>query len=175
MRMALCVWLQLRNAKGSMRTAEVRLRLQKTMQRDAAVFRTQESLENGVKAVDEHYKEFQDVKISDRSLIWNTDLLETLELQNIMDNALITMYVPRSYSPSADAPCPRHMCGPAVCRSGAGGRCEGHVREYTNDTRVAACVRAQTNKQTGIALRRARSRAARTRAKTSPSVTTSSG
>lgn len=83
---------KLRNAKGSMRTAEVRLRLQKTMQRDAAVFRTQESLENGVKAVDEHFKEFQDVKISDRSLIWNTDLLETLELQNIMDNALVTMY-----------------------------------------------------------------------------------
>ena len=80
-----------------MRTAEVRLRLQKTMQRDAAVFRTQSSLENGVKAVDEHYKEFQDVKISDRSLIWNTDLLETLELQNIMDNALITMYVPRRF------------------------------------------------------------------------------
>jgi succinate dehydrogenase/fumarate reductase flavoprotein subunit len=88
------VWWQLRNAKGSMRTAEVRLKLQKTMQRDAAVFRTQSSLENGVKMVDEHYKEFQDVKISDRSLIWNTDLLETLELQNIMDNALITMYAP---------------------------------------------------------------------------------
>jgi succinate dehydrogenase / fumarate reductase flavoprotein subunit len=96
MRVVWCVWVQLRNAKGSMRTAEVRLRLQKTMQRDAAVFRTQESLENGVKAVDEHFKEFQDVKISDRSLIWNTDLLETLELQNIMDNALVTMYVPRS-------------------------------------------------------------------------------
>jgi len=61
------------------------------MQRDAAVFRTQSSLENGVKAVDDHFQEFQDVKISDRSLIWNTDLIETLELQNIMDNALITM------------------------------------------------------------------------------------
>lgn len=83
---------QLRYAKGSMRTADVRMKLQKTMQRDAAVFRTQESLENGVKCVDEHFQEFQDVKISDRSLIWNTDLIETLELQNIMDNALITMY-----------------------------------------------------------------------------------
>jgi len=83
---------KMRNAKGSMRTAEVRMKLQKTMQRDAAVFRTQSSLENGVKAVDEHFQEFQDVKISDRSLIWNTDLIETLELQNIMDNALITMY-----------------------------------------------------------------------------------
>jgi succinate dehydrogenase/fumarate reductase flavoprotein subunit len=84
---------QLRYAKGSMRTSEVRMKLQKTMQRDAAVFRTQESLEHGVKCVDEHFKEFQDVKISDRSLIWNTDLIETLELQNIMDNALITMCV----------------------------------------------------------------------------------
>jgi len=83
---------KLRYAKGSMRTADVRMKLQKTMQRDAAVFRTQESLENGVKCVDEHFQEFQDVKISDRSLIWNTDLIETLELQNIMDNALITMY-----------------------------------------------------------------------------------
>jgi len=83
---------KLRYAKGSMRTSEVRMKLQKTMQRDAAVFRTQESLENGVKSVDEHFQEFQDVKISDRSLIWNTDLIETLELQNIMDNALITMY-----------------------------------------------------------------------------------
>jgi len=84
-------WEQLRNAKGSVRTADVRTKLQKTMQRDAAVFRTQSSLENGVKAVDDHFQEFQDVKISDRSLIWNTDLIETLELQNIMDNALITM------------------------------------------------------------------------------------
>jgi len=84
-------WEQLRNAKGSVRTADVRTKLQKTMQRDAAVFRTQSSLENGVKAVDEHFQEFKDVKISDRSLIWNTDLIETLELQNIMDNALITM------------------------------------------------------------------------------------
>ena len=81
----------MRNSKGSMRTAEVRLKLQKTMQRDAAVFRTQSSLSNGVQAVDEHFKEFQDVKISDRSLIWNTDLIETLELQNVMDNAVITM------------------------------------------------------------------------------------
>ena len=85
------------------------MKLQKTMQRDAAVFRTQSSLENGVKAVDEHFQEFQDVKISDRSLIWNTDLIETLELQNIMDNALITMYVfPLLLNTDNDLPSTHH-------------------------------------------------------------------
>jgi len=83
---------KMRYADGSMSTAECRERLQKTMQRDAAVFRTQTSLENGCKTVSEHFQEFQDVKVTDRSMIWNTDLIETLELQNIFPNALITMY-----------------------------------------------------------------------------------
>ena len=104
-----------------MRTADVRMKLQKTMQRDAAVFRTQESLENGVKCVDEHYQEFQDVKISDRSLIWNTDLIETLELQNIMDNALITMYA----CPVILIVCSR--CQPWCCRVSAAQRADGDL------------------------------------------------
>ncbi|KAI9168454.1 succinate dehydrogenase flavoprotein subunit [Blastocladiella emersonii ATCC 22665] len=83
---------KLRNAKGALSTAAIRLNMQKTMQRDAAVFRTQESLDEGVEKIDEVVKSFSDVNVTDTGLIWNTDLVETLELQNLLTNAVQTMY-----------------------------------------------------------------------------------
>ncbi|KAI8588105.1 FAD binding domain-containing protein [Geranomyces variabilis] len=83
---------KMRYADGANSTAAVRLQMQKVMQNDAAVFRTQSSLEEGVKRIDEVAKLLKDLKTTDRGLIWNTDLLETLELQNLMACATQTMY-----------------------------------------------------------------------------------
>jgi len=80
-----------RNAKGSRATAEVRLDMQRVMQNHAAVFRTGEALEEGVHKLDAVYASFSEVKVADRSLIWNTDLIETLELDNLLGQALVTM------------------------------------------------------------------------------------
>jgi len=81
----------LRNANGAKPTAELRLDMQRAMQSDAAVFRTEETLQDGCRKMAEIRKEFADVKVSDRSLIWNSDLMETLELDNLMPNALATV------------------------------------------------------------------------------------
>ncbi|RIB02910.1 succinate dehydrogenase flavo protein subunit 1 [Gigaspora rosea] len=83
---------KIRNADGKSPTADIRLKMQKVMQRDAAVFRTQSSLEEGVKNIDEVWASFKDVKVSDRSMIWNSDLIETLELQNLLTNAAQTLH-----------------------------------------------------------------------------------
>ena len=82
----------LRNAKGSLGTAEVRLAMQRTMQRDAAVFRTGESLADGKRKLAEVFESFGDVKTADRSLVWNSDLIETLELANLLGQAVATMH-----------------------------------------------------------------------------------
>ncbi|HEY0031735.1 MAG TPA: succinate dehydrogenase flavoprotein subunit [Devosia sp.] len=82
---------RLRNAGGSQPTAKLRDEMQRTMQSDAAVFRTSESLRNGVQAMSEIYSRLPDVRVSDRSLIWNSDLVETLELENLMANAMVTV------------------------------------------------------------------------------------
>ena len=81
----------LRNAKGSMRTADIRLNMQRVMQNHAAVFRTGDSLKEGVTKLAEVYSSFEQVGVSDRSLVWNTDLIETLELDNLLGQALATM------------------------------------------------------------------------------------
>ena len=81
-----------RHANGSLGTAEVRLAMQRTMQRDAAVFRTGESLADGKRKLGEVFDSFGDVKTADRSLVWNTDLIETLELDNLLGQAVATMH-----------------------------------------------------------------------------------
>jgi len=66
--------------------------MQKTMQADAAVFRTAETLEQGCAKIDEVYAQFEDIRVTDRSLIWNSDLVETFELANLLGQAVGTMH-----------------------------------------------------------------------------------
>ncbi len=82
---------RLRNAAGSRTAAEIRLEMQKTMQNHAAVFRTGETLQEGVNLLRATFASLADLKLSDRSLIWNTDLIETMELENLMLNAIATI------------------------------------------------------------------------------------
>jgi succinate dehydrogenase / fumarate reductase flavoprotein subunit len=65
--------------------------MQKIMQEDAAVFRTQESLESGCRRISELWGSLDDIKVTDRSMIWNSDLVETLELENLMASAITTV------------------------------------------------------------------------------------
>ena len=81
----------LRHADGATPTAELRLEMQMTMQRDAAVFRSSESLRDGVRNMTAVAAKMADIKVTDRSLIWNSDLMETLELTNLMPSALATI------------------------------------------------------------------------------------
>ncbi len=83
---------RLRYADGSKSTSEIRLAMQKTMQSNAAVFRTEETLQEGCNKISAIWDSFSDVSVSDRSLIWNSDLVETLELRNLLGNAIATMY-----------------------------------------------------------------------------------
>ncbi|MGN6149083.1 MAG: succinate dehydrogenase flavoprotein subunit [Rhizomicrobium sp.] len=80
-----------RNAKGGTSTAEMRAALQKAMQEDAAVFRTGETLQQGRKRIDALYKSIGDIGVSDRSMIWNSDLVETLEYENLIQQAVVTI------------------------------------------------------------------------------------
>ncbi|HLI16817.1 MAG TPA: succinate dehydrogenase flavoprotein subunit [Rhodanobacteraceae bacterium] len=83
---------KLRHADGGTPTAALRLRMQKTMQADAAVFRTAETLREGCRKIDEVYAGFEDIRVTDRSLIWNSDLVETFELANLLAQAVGTMH-----------------------------------------------------------------------------------
>jgi succinate dehydrogenase / fumarate reductase flavoprotein subunit len=82
---------KLRHANGSRSTAEIRLEMQKVMQGHAAVFRTGEVLDEGVQLLRKTYASFADVAVTDRSLVWNTDLIETMELENLLLNAATTI------------------------------------------------------------------------------------
>ena len=81
----------LRNANGGIATADLRLEMQRTMQADAAVFRTDKTLKEGVEKMTAIAAKLDDLKVTDRSLVWNSDLMETLELTNLMPNALATI------------------------------------------------------------------------------------
>jgi succinate dehydrogenase / fumarate reductase flavoprotein subunit len=83
---------RLRQANGSRPTAEIRLEMQKTMQLDAAVFRTGETLNQGIGKVARTFASFEDVRVTDRSLVWNTDLIETMELENLLLQATATIH-----------------------------------------------------------------------------------
>lgn len=81
----------IRNAKGSKTTAQIRDEMQAAMQKHAAVFRTGESLEEGVAKMNGIYASFKDVAVQDRSMIWNSDLMETFELANLLDCAQVSI------------------------------------------------------------------------------------
>jgi succinate dehydrogenase / fumarate reductase, flavoprotein subunit len=82
----------LRQANGARPTAAIRLEMQKAMQLDAAVFRTGESLAQGIERIAATFDSFADVRVQDRSLIWNTDLIETLELENLLLQSTATIH-----------------------------------------------------------------------------------
>ena len=82
---------RLRNAKGGTTTAALRLDMQRTMQSHAAVFRTGDSMAQGIEKMDRIYRTFDDVRVSDRSLVWNSDLVETLELENLLQSAVVSI------------------------------------------------------------------------------------
>ncbi len=82
---------KLRSSQGSRSTAEIRLEMQKTMQQHAAVFRTGDSLREGITKLAATYGSFADVNVQDRSLVWNTDLIETMELENLLMQASCTI------------------------------------------------------------------------------------
>ena len=81
-----------RHAEGGTSTAAIREQMQRTMQADCAVFRTEKTLGEGVAKIDAIYKLMADVNVTDRSLIWNSDLIETLELDNMLGQAVVTMH-----------------------------------------------------------------------------------
>jgi succinate dehydrogenase / fumarate reductase flavoprotein subunit len=80
-----------RNAAGGTPTAQLRLNMQRVMQNNCAVFRTGEVLDEGQKLIHDVYDSMPDVRITDRSLVWNSDLIETLELDNLIAQAVVTM------------------------------------------------------------------------------------
>ncbi|HET6724448.1 MAG TPA: succinate dehydrogenase flavoprotein subunit [Gammaproteobacteria bacterium] len=82
---------KVRHANGQNPTAEIRASMQKVMQEDVAVFRTAETLEEGRKRLRRVFESFENVHVSDRSLIWNSDLAETFELDNLLANATVTV------------------------------------------------------------------------------------
>jgi succinate dehydrogenase / fumarate reductase, flavoprotein subunit len=81
-----------RHAEGGSPTAEIRLDMQRTMQADCGVFRTDRTLDEGVAKIDKVNARMADVHVTDRSLIWNSDLVETLELDNLLAQAVVTMH-----------------------------------------------------------------------------------
>lgn len=83
---------KIRYANGSTPTADLRMNMQKTMQEHAAVFRTGTVLADGCRKIDDIYNQTEDLKLFDRGMVWNTDLVETLELQNLLINCKQTLY-----------------------------------------------------------------------------------
>jgi succinate dehydrogenase / fumarate reductase, flavoprotein subunit len=92
-----------RHAKGSAPTAMIRDRMQRTMQNNCAVFRTGEILQQGVNLIDAVAAEMPDIDVSDRALIFNTDLVETLELDNLMAQAVVAMHAATNRAESRGA------------------------------------------------------------------------
>jgi succinate dehydrogenase / fumarate reductase flavoprotein subunit len=95
---------RLRHAKGSTSTADIRLNLQRTMQNHAGVFRTGEIMDEGATKLEKVWDSFRnDVGVSDRSMIWNSDLVETIELDNLLRQASVTLHSARNRKESRGA------------------------------------------------------------------------
>lgn len=77
----------LRTKEGTLETAKIRKEMQRNMQRNAAVYRTEKTLKEGCDKIDQVYDSYKDVKINDKGLVWNTDLIETLELENLLSTS----------------------------------------------------------------------------------------
>jgi len=82
---------RIRFSNGDLGTSEIRDEMQKTMQKHASVFRTEAILQEGVDKMSACIDSFEDVSVTDKGLIWNTDLVETLELENLLGQAMVTM------------------------------------------------------------------------------------
>jgi len=94
---------KIQNAKGSISVADLRLKMQKTMQNHAAVFRTEETLIEGRKLIDQLRLDYEDISVADRSLVWNSDLVEALELANLLDQAVLTVHAAENRKESRGA------------------------------------------------------------------------
>ena len=94
---------RLRNAKGGTPTAVIRDRMQRTMQEYCAVFRTADLLTEGKKRISEVFDGMQDIAVTDRSLVFNSDLMETLELENLISQAVVAMYAASNRTESRGA------------------------------------------------------------------------
>ena len=105
---------RLRHAAGGTPTAQLRLEMQTAMQDDAAVFRTGETLESGVRRLQSVHDQRADLRVSDRGLVWNTDLVETLEFENLAAQAIVTVNGAPSTAPKAMAPTPGKTSPPAT-------------------------------------------------------------
>jgi succinate dehydrogenase / fumarate reductase flavoprotein subunit len=81
-----------RHAAGGTRTSALRLEMQKIMQRNCSVFRTGEVLEEGKKLIAETWAKRADIRVTDRTMIWNSDLMETLELDNLLCQAVVSLH-----------------------------------------------------------------------------------
>jgi len=89
---ALARFDRLRHAKGALPTAKIRDQMQRTMQNNCAVYRTGEVLDEGVKLIDQVHAMMPEIAVTDRGLVWNSDLVETLELENLIGQAVVTMH-----------------------------------------------------------------------------------
>ena len=93
----------LRHASGSETTSKLRLEMQRAMQTHAAVFRTGDTLTEGCKKIDDIAEAFKDVKTTDKSMVWNTDLVETLEMENLLGNSLTSIHAAENRTESRGA------------------------------------------------------------------------
>ena len=83
---------KIRNAKGNLAPSELRLKMQKIMQNHAAVFRTEDTLLEGRNLIDQARAEYKDIKLTDNGMVWNSELVEALELGNLLDQAVVTVH-----------------------------------------------------------------------------------
>ncbi len=102
-----------RHAKGARKTGEIRLDMQRVMQNNCAVFRTAEVLKEGVEKIDGVADSFAELGITDRSMIWNSDLAEALELENLLEQAVVTLHSAAPPARATGGTGQRHL-GPAA-------------------------------------------------------------